>query len=122
MLYLTWWFPSAYRSRVMALFQPSAMISLIIGPPIGGLLLRLDGMLGLKGWQWLFLLEALPSVIMCGVTWRLLTDRPTEAQWLRPEQRTWLAGRLVSERAQREAIHTFSLAAAAGAPSAGHAE
>ena len=108
-LYLTWWFPSYYRSRMMAMFYSAAVISLIIGPPIGGLLLQLDGMLGLCGWQWLFLLEALPPIIMCVVTWQLLTDRPADATWLRPDQRAWLVERLASERAQREAIRKYSL-------------
>jgi MFS family permease len=108
-LYLTWWFPSRYRTRIMALFYSASMISLIIGPPIGGLLLRMQGILGLRGWQWLFLLEALPPIVMAMVTWQLLTDRPTEAPWLRADQRTWLVERLAAERAQREAIRTFSL-------------
>ena len=75
-LYLTWWFPSYYRSRMMAFFQSASVISLIIGPPVSAWLLTLDGVFGLQGWQWLFLLEALPPVIMCFVIWFLLTDRP----------------------------------------------
>ena len=108
-LYMTWWFPSYYRTRMMAVFQSALVITLIIGPPISGLLLRMDGMLGLWGWQWLFLLEALPSVIMGVVTWHLLTNRPSDATWLRPDQRAWLVERLASERAQREAVRKFSL-------------
>jgi MFS family permease len=108
-LYLTWWFPSYYRSRMQAIFYSASVISLIVGPPISGLLLLLDGALGLFGWQWLFLIEALPPIIMAAVTWHLLTDRPTEAAWLRPDQRTWLAERLASERTQREAVHKYSL-------------
>jgi MFS family permease len=115
-LYLTWWFPSAYRTRMMAIFQSASLISLIIGPPISGLLLHMDGALGLHGWQWLFLLEALPPIVMCVITWQLLTDRPTEAAWLRPDQKAWLAERLDSERAQREAIRKFSLGEAFSNP------
>jgi ACS family tartrate transporter-like MFS transporter len=111
-LYLTWWFPSHYRTRMMALFQSAQTISLIIGPPIGGLLLQLHGALGLAGWQWLFVTEALPSIIMCVVTWRLLTDRPKDASWLRPNQKAWLIERLEAERAQRDSIRKFSLAQA----------
>jgi ACS family tartrate transporter-like MFS transporter len=111
-LYLIWWFPAYYRSRMMAIFYSSGVIALIIGPPISGLLLQLNGALGLAGWQWLFVVEALPAVIMSVVTWQLLTERPTEAAWLRPEQRTWLAERVASEQAQREAIRKFSLAEA----------
>jgi len=114
LLYMTWWFPSYYRSRMTALFMSAGVVSQIVGPPIGGLLLRLHGTLGLAGWQWLFLVEGLPSVVMCVVTWRLLTDRPKDAAWLRPEQKAWLDERLASERRQREAIRTYSLATAFG--------
>ena len=106
-LYLTWWFPSYYRSRMMGIFQSASVVSLIVGPPVSAWLLTLDGALGLQGWQWLFLIEALPPIIMCVVTWMLLTDRPKDAAWLRPEQRTWLQQRLDSEQTQRESVHRF---------------
>jgi ACS family tartrate transporter-like MFS transporter len=108
-LYLTWWFPSYYRSRMMAFFQSASVISLIIGPPVSAWLLTLDGVFGLQGWQWLFLVEALPPIIMCFAIWFLLTDRPIDAMWLRPEQRTWLQSRLDSEQTQREAVHHYEL-------------
>jgi MFS transporter, ACS family, tartrate transporter len=108
-LYMTWWFPSSYRTRMVALFQSASVISLIIGPPVGGLLLHMNGLLGLAGWQWLLIVEALPSVVMCVVTWRLLIDRPADATWLQPDQRAWLLKRLDSERADREAIRKLSL-------------
>ncbi len=108
-LYLTWWFPSAYRSRMMALFQSASTISLIIGPALSGQLLRLDGWLGLGGWQWLFLLEATPPLVMAVVYYFLLTDRPGDAAWLRPDQRDWLNARIASEMAQREEIRRFEL-------------
>jgi MFS family permease len=108
-LYLTWWFPSYYRTRMMSIFQSASVISLFIGPPVGGLLLHMQGMLGLAGWQWLFIIEGLPPIIMCLVTYVLLTDRPKDADWLRPDQKAWLNDRLASERAQREAVRTYSL-------------
>jgi ACS family tartrate transporter-like MFS transporter len=108
-LYLLWWFPSYYRTRMMSLFQSSGVIALIIGPPIGGLLLELNGVLGLHGWQWLFIVEALPSLFMAVVILKLLTNKPDEAGWLRPDQRSWLIERQASERAQREAIHKWSV-------------
>jgi MFS family permease len=108
-IYLTWWFPSAYRTRAMAAFQSAATISLIVGPPIGGLLLHMDGILGLAGWQWMLLLEALPAVVMCFVIWNLLTDKPADAAWLRPDQKAWLTERLASERSQRESFRKFTL-------------
>jgi len=116
LLYLTWWFPSYYRTRMMGMFQSASVISLFIGPPIGGLLLLMQGWLGLQGWQWLFIIEGLPPIIMCFVIWSLLTDRPTDAAWLRPEQRTWLQQRLDSESAQREAVRKFSLGQAFSNP------
>jgi MFS transporter, ACS family, tartrate transporter len=63
----------------------------------------------LHGWQWLYLIEGLPPIIMCFVIYMLLTDRPHEAKWLTSEQRTWLGSRLDSENTQREAVHKFSL-------------
>jgi MFS transporter, ACS family, tartrate transporter len=115
-LYLTWWFPSYYRSRMMGIFQSASVISLIIGPPVSAYLLTMDGWLGLQGWQWLFLVEAVPPIIMCIVTWVLLTDRPMDAHWLRPEQRTWLQQRLDSEQSQRESVHRFELGEAMSNP------
>jgi MFS transporter, ACS family, tartrate transporter len=111
-LYLTWWFPSAYRSRMMAFFQSASTISLIIGPPISGQLLRFDGLWGFAGWQWLFLLEATPPIVMAVVFYFVLTDRPEQAKWLRPEQRAWLNARIASEMAQRERIRRFELSEA----------
>ncbi|MGA8198192.1 MAG: MFS transporter [Acetobacteraceae bacterium] len=108
-LYLTWWFPSYYRSRMMGIFQSASVISLIIGPIVSSQLLVLDGWLGFAGWQWLFIIEALPPIIMSVVVIIWLTDRPSGALWLRPEQREWLQARLTRERAQRESIHRFEL-------------
>jgi MFS family permease len=115
-LYLTWWFPSYYRTRMMGIILSAAVISMMVGPPIGGLLLYMEGLAGLHGWQWLFIIETLPSIVTCFIIWKLLTDRPSEADWLTPQQRTWLAERLDSERAQREAIHKFTLAEAFYSP------
>lgn len=115
-LYLTWWFPSYYRSRMMALFQSASVISLIIGPIVSSQLLQLDGLLGLHGWQWLFVLEAVPPIVMAVVVVIWLTDRPHDAKWLRPEQRDWLVNRLESERAQREAVRHFKLSEALSNP------
>jgi len=108
-LYLTWWFPSQYRSRMMAFFQSASVISLIVGPILSGQLLRLHGWGGLAGWRWLFVVEAIPPIIMSVVVLLLLTDRPLHALWLRQEQRQWLAQRIDAEQAQRESVHRFAL-------------
>ncbi|HLB97441.1 MAG TPA: MFS transporter [Acetobacteraceae bacterium] len=108
-LYITWWFPNSYRSRIIGLFQTAIPISVIVGSIISGTILSLDGTMGLAGWQWLFILEAVPSIVLGIVVARALTDRPEVANWLSPEQRNWLAGRLAAERAEREAVHHFKL-------------
>jgi MFS family permease len=108
-LYMTWWFPSYYRARMIGVFQSASVISLIIGPVVSAQLLQLDGFLGLQGWQWLFIVEALPPVVMGFVVLGLLTDHPRQAAWLRPEQRDLLEARIESERAQRESVHRYEL-------------
>jgi ACS family tartrate transporter-like MFS transporter len=87
-------------------------LSIVVGGPLAGLLLGMDGLLGLKGWQWLFLLEGLPAVILGVVVLFYLTDRPEEANWLEPEQRAWLAARLQQEREAAQQRHGLGLLAA----------
>ncbi len=81
-LYLTYWVPSRYRSSVMAAFLVSTALSGIVGNPLAGLLLKMDGIAGLRGWQWLFLLEGLLPIVMGLVTLAILPDRPSQAKWL----------------------------------------
>jgi MFS transporter, ACS family, tartrate transporter len=109
LLYITWWLPSRYRSRMTAMFMSGGVLAGVFGPPIGGLLLQLDGRFGLAGWQWLFIVEALPTFAVFFATWKLLTDKPVEAKWLDTKQKAWLIDRLASEQAQREAVHKYSL-------------
>jgi MFS family permease len=108
-VYLTWWFPSHYRSRMVAIFMSAQTISLIIGPMVSAWLMSMDGSFGLRGWQLLFLIEALPPIVTAVVFWVCLTDHPRDAAWLRPDQRDWLQHRLDSETAQREAVHRYGL-------------
>jgi cyanate permease len=110
--YLTLWFPSAYRARIVGQFMAAIPVSSAVGAPISGQILGLNGLAGLAGWQWLFIIEALPALILSVVTYFYLTDRPAEATWLAPTQRTWLDARLQAEQAQREAAHQFSVLAA----------
>ena len=81
-LYLTYWFPAQHRARMIGLFMAAVPVSGVIGSPLSGWLLGLDGTLGLHGWQWLFILEGLPSVLLGAVVWLALTDRPSQAGWL----------------------------------------
>jgi len=95
-LYLRQWFPSAARARAIALFMTAAPLAGVIGGPISGLLLGVHGG-HLMGWQWLFLIEGLPAVLLGGVALAYLTDRPEIATWLKPEERAWLIQQLAQE-------------------------
>src|ERR1700704_6081998 len=96
--YLTLWFPAEYRARIVGYFMAAIPLSTVIGAPISGLLLGLGGGMGIEGWQWLFILEAVPALILSVVVFFHLTDRPRDATWLEPEERAWLVGRLDQER------------------------
>src|SRR6201988_162185 len=115
-LYLPHWYPAEYRARFMAAFAIAVPLSTVIGAPISGLLLGLDGVMGLKGWQWLFILEGIPSVLLGLVTWFYLTDKPAKADWLSAEQKAWLKARLDAENAAKEAVHRLSLGQALSLP------
>ena len=107
--YLTLWFPAAYRARIVGYFMAAIPASTVIGAPISGYILGLDGVLGFRGWQWLFILEALPAVLLSFVVFFYLTDRPAEARWLAADQREWLGARLDFERRQRETARHFTV-------------
>jgi MFS transporter, ACS family, tartrate transporter len=92
--YLSGWFPAVHRARALSRFMTAIPISAAIGNPLGAWLLGLDGLRGLAGWQWLFLLEGIPSVVLGFAVLALLTDRPVAARWLSFEQRDWLTARL----------------------------
>jgi D-galactonate transporter len=106
--YLTLWFPALYRARVISFFMLAIPISSIVGAPISGLLLNLKG-LGLDGWQWLFILEALPSVLVGVGVLFYLTDFPHQARWLRQDEIDWLEGVQAAEKRNKEKIEHLSL-------------
>lgn len=108
-LYLTYWYPAKYRARVMSAFILGAPLSAVFGGPVSGLLLEMNNILGLKGWQWLFIVEGIPAAILGVVAFFYLTDRPSDAKWLAPEQKRWLEARLDSERSAKEAAHHMTL-------------
>lgn len=114
--YLTGWFPARERARAYAWFLAAIPVCGVIGGPISGALLGLDGRLGLRGWQWLFLLEGIPSLLVGIAVLRLLPDRPRDARWLRPEERAWLEQQLDAERAHRGPDQGHSLRKALGNP------
>jgi ACS family tartrate transporter-like MFS transporter len=115
-LYLTYWYPAEYRARFIAAFAIAVPVSTVIGAPISGLLLGLDGVMGLKGWQWLFIIEGIPSVLLGIVTWFYLTDRPEKANWLTAEQKAWLSTRLQGEIAAKQAAKHLTLGQALSSP------
>ena len=103
-LYLTFWFPRAYRARVIAAFLLSVPLTGVFGAPLATSLMQIEGW-GLRSWQWLFLLEGIPSVLIGIVALWYLTDKPAKAHWLLPEQREWLERAIAVERDELEATH-----------------
>jgi ACS family tartrate transporter-like MFS transporter len=98
-LYLTYWVPARERAKTGALFMIAAPVAMIVGGPISGALLELDGALGFKGWQWLFVLEGLPAVVLGFLCLRYLTSRPEQATWLTSEEKA-----LIRRELEREAL------------------
>lgn len=94
--YLTCWFPGRHRARVMALFLIALPFSSVIGAPVSTSLLGIEAW-GLHGWQWMFLLEALPTVLIGIAVLFVLTNRPEQAKWLSGEEKAWLTGELRAE-------------------------
>ncbi|MBS0639667.1 MAG: MFS transporter [Proteobacteria bacterium] len=107
--YLTLWFPGVYRARIIGWFMAAIPLSSVLGAPVSGFLLNMHGFWGLAGWQWLFIIEAAPAVILAGVVWFYLTDRPAEARWLTPQERNWLSTRLAAEGKRKEEVHGLSV-------------
>jgi len=106
--YLTLWFPAVYRARVISLFMLAIPISSIIGSPISGILLSLMGW-GLEGWQWLFIIDGVPSILVgIGVLF-YLTDFPRQARWLRNDEIAWLEGVQETEKRNKERVEHLSL-------------
>jgi len=104
--YLTLWFPAVYRARIVGYFMAAIPLSSVIGSPISGWILYMHGGFGLAGWQWLFIIEAVPAIILAVVVFFYLTDRPAGAAWLEPGERQWLQARLDAEQQARvEAQH-----------------
>ncbi|WP_447511564.1 MFS transporter [Acinetobacter geminorum] len=108
-LYLTYWLPANYRARMVAIFMVAIPGANFIGSPLSGLLLSLDGWMGMRGWHWLFILEGIPAILLGIACLFALTDRPEQAKWLNSEQKAWLVERLQFERQQKTPIGHISL-------------
>jgi MFS transporter, ACS family, tartrate transporter len=115
-LYLTYWFPAEVRGRAVARFMTATAMAGVIGGPLSGALLKMNGIGGLAGWQWLFLIEGLPAVILGFVTLAYLPDGPKTARWLSREEQSWIESRLEVERREvlQHGRHSFSGAMGSG--------
>jgi len=113
-LYILLWIPLRQRARITAYWILATPFAGIVGGPLGGLLLQLDGVLGFKGWQWLFIAEGLPAIILAVATYFYLTPTPAKAQWLSEDERQWLQRTLAAEdeKIHAETRQKFTIGAA----------
>jgi MFS transporter, ACS family, tartrate transporter len=109
-LYVTYWFPAEYRARAVGGYIIAGQVAAVIGGPVStALMTYCDGLFGLHGWQWMFLLEGVPTMVLGVIFLAMLTDRPEHASWLGAEERGWLTGRLAQERAALEHGRPFRM-------------
>jgi ACS family tartrate transporter-like MFS transporter len=108
-LYLSYWFPAHRRAAITSLFMAAVPISVVLGSPLSGALLELDGLGGLKGWQWMFILEAIPAMILGIVVLFYMTDKPEGAKWLAADERAWLVETMNAELAKKSATSHHSI-------------
>ncbi len=97
-LYLTYWLPPAYRGRILAMFAVAIPLASFISSPLSGALLAMDGIWGMRGWHWLFILEGLPASFLGIACLWMLTDRPAQAKWLSGEEKAWLEAEMASSK------------------------
>ena len=108
-LYFTYWFPSRHHAQIVSGFLVGLPFSVAIGAPISTSLLGLDGLFGLRGWQIMYIAEAIPTVVIGVLTYFVLTDRPQQAKFLTEEERNWLVATIAAERRATEAARKFTL-------------
>ena len=108
-LYLSYWFPARHRAGVTAFFMAAAPISTALGSPVSAALLQMHGVMGLAGGQWLFIIEAIPAIILGIVVLIYMTDRPEKAKWLQDDERAWLVDEMNAERAGKAAHASHSI-------------
>ncbi len=109
LFFLTLWFPANYRARILGVFIAAIPLSGIIGAPLSGQLLGWNGLWGFAGWQWLFLVEAAPALLLAPLVLKRLQDGPADAAWLAPDEREWLVKRLAAERSALERKRVFTV-------------
>jgi len=110
-LYLTFWFPAAQRVSMLGIFILAQPLANAIGAPVSGLLLGMDGVLGLAGWQWLFIIEGIPAIVMGILVPFVMTDKPRDAMWLAEDERRWLTETMDAEDAAKAAVGSHSFLA-----------
>jgi ACS family tartrate transporter-like MFS transporter len=108
-LYLSYWFPTEYRARIIGWFTIAIPVSSFLGSPISAALLGTDGWLGLRGWQWMFILEGAPAALLGLACLVVLSDRPADAKWLTADQRTWLVSKLDAEARETRPVGRLSV-------------
>ncbi len=111
-LYLSLWFPARFRAIAAAAFMAAAPLSTAIGSPISGALMELPKFAGLSNWQWLYIIEAAPAIVLGFAVLKVLTDKPEQAKWLNAEERDWLVATLQSERTSAKSPHAAGLTSA----------
>ena len=108
-LYFTYWFPHYHHARIVSSFLVGLPIAVAAGAPLSTAILGLDGVFGLRGWQHMYLLEGIPTVLIGFLVLFILTDRPEQATFLTAEEKAWLSGQIARERAAKEAVHRISM-------------
>jgi ACS family tartrate transporter-like MFS transporter len=108
-LYLSYWFPAEYRARIIGWFTVAIPVSSFLGSPISAALLGTNGWLGLRGWQWMFILEGAPAVLLGLACLAVLSDRPADAKWLAADRRNWLVSKLDAEARHARPVGRLSV-------------
>ena len=108
-LYFTYWYPAEYRGRVISTLFIAVPVANAVASVVSGAILEMDGILGLRGWQWVFIIEAIPAIVLAFVVLWQMTDRPAVAKWLDADEKEWLEGELAAERRKVEASGKLSV-------------
>ena len=115
-LYFTYWFPAQYRGRVISTLFVAQPVANALASIVSAAILEMDGILGIKGWQWIFIIEAIPAVILGLFIFRMMTDKPARADWLAEDEKNWLQARIEGENREVESAGRLTLMRALGDP------